>query len=325
MTMQRLAKTMVAKRSDSHPKTTSCLQPPATERGNLRISRALLPVIMALACLSGSIHEAGAASLSITRTGCTATLTWTNAADVLETNSALGAAIWKPVVGASSPYPITTCGTGANFYRLNLGGGGTQFSDNMVGYVNVALASGFTLIANQVNNLPDNTLESLFPAGTTTDLTVIYKFNSAIGGFASDQIVGGTWSGGGTTTVNPGEGAFIFTRVPFTATFVGEVQLRSIVHVPIGFSIVSSVIPQQGYLYDDYGGPDLGYGVPGGQSVYYQFINSLNGYTSYQYSGSWSCASCSGPYLHVGESMFVFSPASAEPHDWRRNFVVGPP
>jgi len=45
MIVQRLAKTMVARRSDSHSKTCSCLRPPSTERDrdNLRISRAQLP------------------------------------------------------------------------------------------------------------------------------------------------------------------------------------------------------------------------------------------------------------------------------------------
>jgi len=293
--------------------------------GDVRINRALLVIATAVAFFAGNTNETRAAALTITRTGCTATIAWTNTADVLETNSALGSANWMPVAGATSPYTITTCGTDANFYRLNLGGGGTQFSDNIVGYINVAIPQGFTLIANQLNNNPDNTLKSLFPAGTTTDLTVIYKFDIGFEAFGSDQIVGGTWSGGGMATLNPGEGAFVFTRFPFTATFVGEVELISTVHVPLGFSILSSAIPQEGYLYDPFGGPDLGYGIPTPGSVFYQFINPLNAYGSYQYSGSWSCFSCSGPYLHLSESMWVFSSNPTGIHDWNRHFVVGPP
>jgi len=309
---------MVARRSDSHPKITSCL----------RISRGLLPILAGILCLTGGINEASAASLSITRSGCAATITWTNASDVLETNSTLGRATWAPVTGASSPYPVSTCGTGANFYRLNLGGGGTQFSDNIVGYMNVAVPSGFILIANQVNNLPDNTLVSLFPAATTTDLTVIYKYSNPLGGFLSDQIVGGTWSSGGTTTLNPGEGAFIFTRVPFTATFVGEVVTGTFtVTVPLGFSVLSSIIPQQGAIYDvaapGDGNTDLQYGVPIRQQVFYQFDNALGGYRSYQFSGSWN--SEPGPILKIGESFFTFAMPDPGPRSWTRTFVVGPP
>jgi len=294
---------------------------------NLRIIRALLSVLTAVACLAGNIHEASAASLTITRTGCTATITWTNAADVLETNSTLGRATWAPVTGASNPYPVSTCGTGLNFYRLNLGGGGTNYSDNIVGYINVVVPRGFTLIANQVNNQPDNSLKTLFPVGTTADLTVVYKYDNALGGFTSDQIAGGTWSAGGGATLDPGDGAFVFTMVPFIATFVGEVKLISTVTVPLQFSIRSSAIPQQGAIYDIHapgdGNIDLEYGSPSAQQSFYQFNNALGGYASYQFNGSWS--SEPGPILKVGESFFTFTSFTGGPKSWTRHFVVGPP
>ena len=291
------------------------------------IGRALLPVITAVACLT-CINEVSAASLSITRSGCAATITWTNAADVLEANSTLGSPTWVPVIGASSPYPVITCGSGVNFYRLHLGGAGTLYSDNIVGYMNVAVPRGFALIANQVNNLPDNSLNSLFPVGTTTDLTVVYKYDNPLGAFGSEQIVGGNWSGGGATTLNPGEGAFIFTKVAFTATFVGEVITgTSTVCIPLGFSIKSSAIPQEGAIYDIHapgdGNTDLQYGVPSAQQVFYQFNNALWAYNSYQFNGSWS--SEPGPILKVGESFFTFTSATGGAYCWTRHFVVGPP
>jgi len=293
--------------------------------GGKLLLRNVFGLLMALASTAGTISQASAASLTITRSGCVATITWTNAADVLETNSTLGRATWAPVTGASSPFSVSVCSTGLNFYRLNLRGGGTNYSDN-VGYINVAVPRGFTLIANQVNNLPDNTIKSLFPVGKTADLTVVYKFDNNLGGFSSDQIADGTWSAGGGATLNPGEGAFIFTMVPFTATFVGEVKLSSTVSVPLGFSIVSSVIPQEGALYDiaapGDGNIDLQYGVPTAQQPFYQFNNGLGGYISYQFSGSWS--SQPGPVLKVGESFFTFG-SGAGPHTWTRHFVVGPP
>jgi len=115
--------------------------------------------------------------------------------------------------------------------------------------------------------------------------------------------------------------------IPFTATFVGEVQLNPTVVVPLGFGIVSSAIPQAGYRFGPYGGPDLGFGIPLRKEVVYQFLNSLNGYSSYQCGDYyWNCTSCSGPYLNVGESFFNFNTFEYEaPKFWTRHFVVGPP
>lgn len=201
------------------------------------------------------------------------------------------------------------------------------FSVNMVGYINLSIPSGFSLIANQLNNSPDNTYKTLFPTATTANNTVLYKFDNGLGAFGSEQLSGGVWSGGGNTTLNPGEGAFILAPVAFTATFVGEVQTgTSTVHQPLGFQIVSSVIPQQGRVYDvnapGDGQVDLGNGVPSAQQVWYQFDNVLGAYGANQYSGGWSAEP--GPLLKVGESAFVLTVAAGGPHDWTRTFNVGP-
>jgi len=201
------------------------------------------------------------------------------------------------------------------------------FSVNMVGYINLNIPAGFSLIANQLNNQPDNTYKTLFPTATTVNNTVLYKFDNALGAFGSEQLSGGVWSGGGNTTLNPGEGAFILAPAAFTATFVGEVKTgTSTVHQPLGFAIVSSVIPQQGRVYD-VGAPgdgqvDLGNGVPSAQQVWYQFDNALGAYGANQYSGGWSAEP--GPLLKVGESAFVLTVAAGGPHDWTRTFNVGP-
>jgi len=199
------------------------------------------------------------------------------------------------------------------------------FSVNMVGYINLTIPAGFSLIANQLNNSPDNTYRTLFPQATTANQTVLYKFDNVLGAFGSEQITGGTWSGGGTTTLNPGEGAFIFAPTAFTATFVGEVQTgTSTAQVPNGFAIVSSVIPQQGAVYDvnapGDGNVDLQYGIPPNGQVWYQFNNAAGAYGSVQWTGSWSANP--GPILKVGESAFVFTASGS--HNWTRTFNVGP-
>jgi len=203
------------------------------------------------------------------------------------------------------------------------------FSVNMVGYINLTIPPGFSLIANQLNNSPDNSYKTLFPTATTVNNIIVYKFNTTFNTFDQEQLSGGVWSGGGNTLLNPGEGAFIFVpgSVGFTATFVGEVQTgTSTVHQPVGFSIVSSVIPQQGAVYDvaspGDGITDLGNGIPSQQQIWYQFNNTFNTYNQNQYSGGWSAEP--GPILHVGESAFVFTTAVGGAHDWTRTFSVGP-
>jgi len=293
--------------------------------GGLRNSNRIICALVASICLSGAIDEANAVSLTITYPGCgsPATITWPSG--VLEANSALGTGTWTPV-GATSPYPLSPCTLGgANFYRLNLGGG--NYSVNMVGYINVAVPHGFSLIANQLNNAPNNSILTLFPTATTPNFTTIYKFDNALGGYGSEQFSGGSWSSGGATVLNPGEGAFIFAPVAFTATFVGEVVTgTSTVNIPVGFSILSSVIPQQGNLYNPANGPaaDLFFGVPQTTESVYQFNNTLGGFATYQFgTANWSCG-CPGPFLNLGESFFNFNSAASGSSQWTRNFVVGP-
>ena len=48
------------------------------------------------------------------------------------------------------------------------------YSVNIVGYINLTLPKGFTLIANQLNGSPDNKLETVIPA--PPENTTIYKF-----------------------------------------------------------------------------------------------------------------------------------------------------
>jgi len=204
------------------------------------------------------------------------------------------------------------------------------YSVNMVGYINLNIPKNFSLIANQLNNQPNNSIATLLPA--PPDKTVVYKFNPA-SGFSSELYDGGlhAWSAGGVTVLNPGEGAFVFAPVAFTATFVGEVQTgTSTVTLPTGsFSVASSIIPQAGALHDPValGNVDLQYGTPGDKEVIYRF-NNVSGYSSYLWDGGlggWGGdPNAAGPSLNVGESFFHFSPPATPSHAWTRTFNVGP-
>jgi hypothetical protein len=173
------------------------------------------------------------------------------------------------------------------------------------------------MIANQLNNSANNQLATLIP--TPPNASFFYKFNNSSGTYTIDDFTDGAWEGdtSGAMTMNPGEGIFINATAPFTATFVGEVQLSSSTPVPSGFSIVSSAIPQQGLL-----DTDLGY-VPGNAEFFYQFQNASGTYRINDFTdGAWEGDDGgSAPTIKVGEGFFLFNPGAAKA--WSRTFAVG--
>ncbi len=187
------------------------------------------------------------------------------------------------------------------------------YSVNIVGYVNLSVPNGFSMIANQLNATPDNTLETILPA--PTENTTIYKFNGT--GYTSYNFSvdnPGWFPVGGTLA--PGEGAFIASPGAQTLTFVGEVQLVSATTVANGFSILSSVIPQSDTL------DNLGYPAGENDTVYF-FNNSGGAYTSYNFSVDNPGWFPPNPTPAVGQSFFV-SRQAAGSATWNRSFSVGP-
>jgi hypothetical protein len=182
------------------------------------------------------------------------------------------------------------------------------FSVNAVGFVNVPVPPGFSMIANPLN-APTNTIPALF-AGVP-DGTIIYKFDGT--SFSVNALDLGEWSAP-TQELKPGEGAFIRNpgTAPFTVTFVGEVvQGNQSNPIPAGFSIVSSAWPSSGKL-----DTDLKFPAVDGDIVY-QFSNAQNTYVIHALDlGEWSAGV---PTPAVGESFFVKKVAAAA---WTRNFSV---
>lgn len=122
------------------------------------------------------------------------------------------------------------------------------YSVNVVGYVNRTIpgAGAFALVSNPLdsgNNVYSNIFSTL-PSGTK-----VLKFNG--GGFSTAQKVafGNGWSpsSNATTTLNPGEGAFIQTPAAsgaITNTFVGSVVQGTWTNsFPAGFAIVANQSP----------------------------------------------------------------------------------
>jgi len=133
------------------------------------------------------------------------------------------------------------------------------YSLKAVGYINVVIPPGFSIIANQLNTTNNNfspLLDSQVATGALNDLT-FYKFKqgSGIAILNPDTLNTPPWDGNATTTtLNPGEAAFV--RNPdatnVTITFVGTVLTGAVNTTnALGFTLASDPIPQAGRLYTD--------------------------------------------------------------------------
>lgn len=188
-------------------------------------------------------------------------------------------------------------------------------SSNIVGYVKLNLAPGFSLIANQLDNGSGNKVIDLFKSLPVE--STVYKWNG--NGYDSNTWFGdvdGWENPASTMTAAPGEGVFV-RNVAATAaaiTFVGEVKTgTSTVNIPAnGFSVVSSVIPQQLTL-------DTASGFPAVlDDTVYLFTGA--GYIANTYFGEvdgWE--SGAAPVVAVGQAFFVKKTTAGA---WTRNFIV---
>jgi len=201
------------------------------------------------------------------------------------------------------------------------------YSLNVVGYYNLTLPAGFSLIANQLdadgtgtNNTAATVFGNALPAGA-----VVYTWNGAsynISTFVKAK-------GGGSTNwspvypLNPGEGAWL--NVPAggagTYTIVGQVLQGALVNPNLpaagGYSLVSSMVPLSGGLTTV-----LGYQPLVGDQAY-QWNGTdytINTFVKAKGGGStnWSPAE---PSLGIGEGFWLKSGAGAV---WSNYFVVGP-
>jgi len=173
------------------------------------------------------------------------------------------------------------------------------YSLNVVGYVNVPIRNGFTLLANPLN-AATNTLNGLFPSAAFGD--TVYLNNGS--GFVSSTYFG-SWSP--DLALPPGQGAFYSAAAAATNTFVGEVPQGSLTNpIPAGFSLKSSQVPQAATL------SALNFPANFGDTVYFLRAGA---YSSSTFFGSWS----PDETVAVGESFWV---STAAPAQWVRNFTV---
>jgi len=195
----------------------------------------------------------------------------------------------------------------------------TVYSVNAVGYVNIALPVGFSIIANPLNNTAGgNNITNLFAGlGAAQEGLTVYKYNGAAAPPYSTTIFEfGDWSNK-TITLVPGEAIFI--KVPtggaFTNTFVGEVMQGSLSNpIPTGFSLRSSQVPQAGLLQTD-----LGF-APAENDQVFQFDGTTQKYLptrTFEFS-AWSTQ----PNVKVGEGFFLKNGGTTA-RTWTRTFTTG--
>ncbi|MEK7677649.1 MAG: hypothetical protein AAB676_17610 [Verrucomicrobiota bacterium] len=180
------------------------------------------------------------------------------------------------------------------------------YSVNIVGYVNVDVPVGFSMIANQLDNKKGNMLGDLITGAATG--TTIYKFDGA--GFSPSTFIEGLgWSP--DASLAPGEGAFIQVLAATKLTFVGEVKTGpQTVAIPAGFSIKSSILP----ISESLDGVGVGFPAQTGDTVY--FFRG-GGYQPATFIEGLGFSPEAKP--NVGESFFVNKTSAG---NWIRDFKV---
>jgi hypothetical protein len=183
---------------------------------------------------------------------------------------------------------------------------------------------GFNLVANQLK-AGNNSLINVFPSGSVAPDSHVLTF--ANNNYRDDIWDGSEWLDNAqgtpsTTTVEPGKGFFFLNSEAnnATVTLVGEVMTGNslTVNLPTGFSLVSSIVPQQIALT-----PANGFNaIPDMQ--YLTFNSTVQNYDdALLFDGTDWVNNASGvvvpaPTPSVGTGFFILNPEAAT--SWVRSF-----
>jgi hypothetical protein len=188
------------------------------------------------------------------------------------------------------------------------------YSANVVGYVNVSVASGYTLIANQMDLDLTGTNNSIYTVvGTNLPSgTVVEDWTGA--GFGSSKLSGtGKWSVNNqnvTNSMNPGSGFFINSGVATNIIEVGNVfQGTNTYTIPAGLQVVGFKVPVSGTM-----DTTFGY-VPSKGDIIEVWTGA--GFGSHKWSGTaWSAGD---PTLSISQAVFL---NAASNNVWTQGFTV---
>jgi len=213
------------------------------------------------------------------------------------------------------------------------------YSANAVGYVNMSLPAGLSLIANPLNN-GDNSLNTVLPLADDAAGTTIYRFDASAQNYgeAIQFIPGGLgWFTNDPRpewlVLAPGEGFFIQALIALNVTFVGDVPQGNLSNPMPGdfkLSIRSSQVPQEapiGHLADNTGAK-VGLEFPAltGDTLFLWDAGIQNYAEAWQYLDAvgWLQGSnivADGPTIPVGSAFFVQKTGPGT-QNWTRAFSV---
>jgi hypothetical protein len=186
------------------------------------------------------------------------------------------------------------------------------YSQNTVGYVNLSLGTGFTMIANPLNNTT-NDLATILT--NVPNSTAIYLYNPSTLGYTPSTFRSSTGKWTADLVLNPGAGAFINLPSAATVTFVGNVPTGTLKNtIAVGFSIQSYPIPVSVAVTNSI----VSLPTPNNGDSIYAFGNTAQAYTPYSYNtarGGWNKIYTPA----VGESFFYLSTATVAT-TWTVNF-----
>jgi hypothetical protein len=210
------------------------------------------------------------------------------------------------------------------------------YSLNIVGYVNVPIPMGFSIVNNPLDDgLGDgNVITNVITSTNTPDQTLVYFFTPHTGFADNETYYAGFGWFPGTNHMGPGRGVFLFSPVATNITFVGQIAAGTYTNGLAGggggtFNMVGSIVPEA-----------LPLGVPGlagtlgipvtDQDIAYRYsVANFGGYDGVTYFTTYgwfdgdfpggSGGSTNGPVLNVGEGIFLFSVAGG---NWVETFSV---
>jgi hypothetical protein len=190
----------------------------------------------------------------------------------------------------------------------------TVYSANVVGYVNLSLPAGYSMIANQLdadgtgtNNTPFTVLGTNLPANT-----YVYMWNGS--GFVSTKwLASGKWTAYSalfTNVMQPHAGFFLDLPVATNVTLVGNViQGTNTFPITAGYQVVAPNVPLADTI------TNLGY-VPTKND--YVYIWNGTGFIGHKFLGTtWTGGGV--PTYSVGQAMFLDAVANT---NWIQSFTV---
>ena len=185
------------------------------------------------------------------------------------------------------------------------------YSQNVVGYVNVQVASGFNLINNPMVGAT-NKLSALLPAVDGSQVLIWNGLNGyATYTFDTTQWVDDNYDPA-DPTILPGLGFFYYSPGSNTLSFAGNTYANpgtsSTNTVLGGFRLVGSQIPYGGAV------TNSTFNLPGQDGAQVLKWNGLNGYATYTFDTTqWVDDNYdpSVPQITVGQGFFYYNPSSS--------------